>query len=84
MRVITLPNGKQVRLSVYCAAWRTLKTLDPSEERKGWEWYPVKAGLILRRISEGVHDRVNKRGGLVVRELSDNRLHRLIRKRRAD
>lgn len=59
-RVIGLPNGKQCRLSVYCAAWRTLKTLDPEAEVKGWEWYPVPARDILRRLHEGLHERINR------------------------
>lgn len=61
-RVVTLPNGKQVPLSAYIAAWRVVKRADPEEEFRGWEWYPVPARDILagfrrgldRRITEGI------------------------------
>jgi len=57
---ITLPNGKACSLGVYVNAWRKLKKMDTNEEIKGWEWYPVSAGRILRKISYGVHDRINR------------------------
>jgi hypothetical protein len=59
-RFITLPNGKACPLPVYCAAWVTLKTLDPNAEIGSWEWYPVKARDILRELRAGLHDRINR------------------------
>lgn len=72
-----LPNGNAVRTRAYVASWRLLKTLPPNEEVKGWEWYATPVRLILRDISYSVHDRVNRRGGLVIRELSEKRLFKL-------
>ena len=60
-RYIRLPNGKRCPLPVYCAAWVTLKTLDPDAEIGSWEWYPVKAKEILRELRAGLHDRINRR-----------------------
>lgn len=69
-----LPNGNAVRARVYIDSWRTLKRLPRHEEVKGWNWYATPVGRILDHIMEGVHDRINKRGGLVIRELSERRL----------
>jgi hypothetical protein len=60
MAAIGLPNDKRCSISTYCRAWRTLKTLPPEAEVKGWEWYPVPARDILRRLHEGLHDRINR------------------------
>ncbi len=60
-RVIHLPNGKACSLPTYCAAWRTLKTIAPDAEIKGWEWYPIEARDILRDLRAGMHDRINRR-----------------------
>ena len=73
----TLPNGKSVRTRVYVASWKTLKALPPSEQVNGWNWFATNACWILRSISDGVHDRINKRGGLVIRDLSERRLFKL-------
>lgn len=59
-RVIVLPNGKRCSLPTYGHSWRTLKTLDPDAEVKGWEWYPCWARDILRELHEGLHDRINR------------------------
>lgn len=68
VQVIVLPNGTRLRLGDYCQAWKRLKTLPPETGISGWEWYPVEARHILGRLREGVHDRINRRGGLVIRE----------------
>lgn len=73
-RVIVLPNGKSVGLGVYCSSWRILKTVRPGKHVHGWEWYPVPAYRILASIRAAIHDRINQRGGLVVRECSERRL----------
>jgi hypothetical protein len=62
--VILLPNGKRCSLGEYCKSWRTLKTLPPDTEVKGWTWFPVKARMILTAIRRGVQERINMRGGL--------------------
>lgn len=63
-RVVTLPTGSMVTIGTYLTSWRKLKALPPSKEVSNWEWYPVEAGHILRRLSEGVNDRINIRGKL--------------------
>ena len=80
-KAIGLPNGKWVRLAVYCDSWRALKTLHPDQQVSGWEWYPVPARDILARLRHGVHDRINIRGGIVLREPSLARIHRQLRRR---
>jgi len=72
-----LPNGKSIRTRAYVAAWKTLKTLPPNEQVNGWNWFATHAYWILQSIRAGVHDRVNRRGGLVIRELSEKRLFKL-------
>lgn len=59
-RAITLPSGKRVSLGAYVAAWRKLKTIDPETEIMDWDWFPVTARDVLRQISDGVHDRINR------------------------
>jgi hypothetical protein len=59
-RVNLLPSGKRCSPPTYCQCWRTLKTLDPDTEVKGWEWYPYKATEILRELRYGLHDRINR------------------------
>ena len=75
-RMITLPNRKQVTLGAYVAAWKTLLTCDPDEEVRGWTWYPIEARYVLRAMREGLQDRINQRGGLVIREANPSRIRR--------
>lgn len=81
VRVITIPNGKRVTLGQYCAAWKALKGMDPQAEVKGWEWYTVPASHVLRRMREGLEDRINRRGGLVIRTASEKRIRRQLERR---
>ena len=81
MQVIVLPSGRRVTLGTYAAAWRRLKALPPETPVEGWEWYPVPAREILWHISNGVTDRINRRGGLVIREASRERILRQLRRR---
>lgn len=67
-RVITLPNGRSVPLPVYCTAWRKLKTVPADSKITGWGHWPTEGGDILSEMRAGLHDRVNIRGGLTVRE----------------
>jgi hypothetical protein len=70
-RVIILPNGKQCGLPTYVHAWKTIQRMvrdgKGSEEIKGFGDWPEAASNVLRRIQYGVDNRVNIRGGLVVR-----------------
>jgi hypothetical protein len=57
---IGLPNGKRSVLPTYCAAWRTLKTLDPKAQVKGWDDFPADAADVLRDMRAGLADRINR------------------------
>jgi len=60
-RVITLPSGRSVTLGEFVRSWRLLQTLPAGRDiDRGWNWYPESAGEILRQISRGVHDRINR------------------------
>lgn len=66
--IIGLPDGRQILLSEYLRSWKKLLTLPPQTSVERWEWFPCSAAEILRQISAGVHDRINQRGGLSVRQ----------------
>ncbi len=57
---IGLPNGRDCSLGVYVQAWRKLRELSPETECPGWGHFPEEAGEILRTMSAGVHDRINR------------------------
>ncbi len=69
---VRLPNGRRVELRAYVAAWRRLLSMDAGEMVAGWDYYPCAAGDVLREMRRGLHDRINRRGGLVN---SDSRVH---------
>lgn len=75
-RYFILPNGNRCGLRCYLDSWRQLRATAPHAEVRGWSWHPVKAGQILAEIRAGIHDRINTRGGLVVREASPARIQR--------
>ena len=68
IKTIRLPNGRSVTLSAYVAGWKFLKDVPPNLEIKGWGDFPCYAAEVLRDFAHGLHDRINLRGGLVVRE----------------
>ena len=65
---ITLPNSNRVSLGAYARVWRQLKAMRPDQEVKGWTFHPERATVILRAMRAGMHDRINTRGGITVRE----------------
>jgi hypothetical protein len=71
-RVIILPNGKQCGLTTYVHAWKTIRRMvrdgNGREEIKGFGDWPRPAASILRSIQYGVDDRVNIRGGVILRD----------------
>lgn len=77
MRIITLPNGNRVSLRTYVAHWKLLKTFQLDELIVGWSHTATPAGWILSDIRKGVHDRINQRGGLVIRDVSAARINKL-------
>lgn len=78
---IKLPTGRVVGLHAYVAAFNRAKALPPDATVRGWQWFPVEAREVVRDYRRAIDDRVNLRGGLVVRTPSDARLLRLMRDR---
>lgn len=62
-RVIGLPDGRQIRISIFLASWQRIKTLPPDATVNGWNWYPLTAREVLADISRGVLDRISLRSG---------------------
>jgi len=71
-RVIVLPNGHQVTLGEYVRSWKAIQALHESGQGRrlvaNWGHFPTAASEILGAIRRGVMDRINIRGGLVIRE----------------
>lgn len=67
-RAVTLPNGRRVGLGVYVRAWKALKGYAPDDVVGGFDYFPNTAEAVLFRLRAGLTDRINTRGGLVVRE----------------
>ena len=65
---ITIPNGYRVSLRAYAQAWRRAKALPPDLRITGWQDFSVTAADVVRDFTAGLHDRINQRGGIVVRE----------------
>lgn len=66
LRIITLPNGNPCSLPTYVGAWRAIKAApSPAALFPGFGHWPMPAAQILARLSEGVQDRINIRGGLI-------------------
>lgn len=59
-RVIQLPCGRNVTLGEYVRSWRVLRSLPPRKPVANWGHFPEEAGDILRAISFGVQDRINR------------------------
>ena len=59
--VIKLPNGRRVGLKTYVSAWRMLKQTNPNRLVSGFNYHDEEAGFILRKIKDGVQDRINQR-----------------------
>lgn len=57
---ITLPNNRRVSVGTYANAWKTLKSLSPDALMPGFDYLPERADVILRKMREGLHDRINK------------------------
>jgi len=60
VRIITLPNGKQVTLGRYVQAWKKLLEIDPDTEIAGWGFEAQPASSILREMRRGLDDRINR------------------------
>lgn len=63
VRVITLGDGTQVRLSDYLRAVKMAKANPDTQFDRGLTcWWPCKGKEIMRQFLEGVQDRINQRG----------------------
>lgn len=67
MKTIQIHSNKQISLSMYLTAWKTLKQI-PIESRNTLEvkeslctWWPVTVNECLKQYSDAVHDRINQR-----------------------
>ncbi len=68
VHVIVLPSGRRVRVGEYVRSWRALKAAPPEALVSHWDHFPTKACDVLQQLSAGVHDRINRRGGLTLTE----------------
>lgn len=59
IRVVTLPNGRQVPLRAYVAAWRVVRK-NPAESFKGFGHFSMTGAEIRRELLAGMHDRINR------------------------
>jgi uncharacterized protein YfbU (UPF0304 family) len=57
---IRLPNGRSCSIARYVAAWRTLRDMKPNARVEGFDYFMSEACDVLRRMREGMHDRINK------------------------
>lgn len=92
-RTITIPSGVRVSLAAYTAAWRRVKD-NPGAVVNGWDAFPVTGADVRAEMARGMHDRINRRGGVTVRPdgelwwawrrdqraIQDYRLHRIVRR----
>lgn len=58
---VRVPRGSLVSLGRYIAAWKALKQLPSGASIAGWDHFPTPASDVLRRMREGLHDRINRR-----------------------
>ena len=65
-RVIVLPSGARVSIGHYASTWRELKTMEPDQSVRGWNWFSVSVREVLADMRAGLHDRINQRGGVVL------------------
>ena len=68
LRYISLPAvNMKVSLSAYCGAVRLAKANPEQEFKHGFTtWWPTMGREIVRQFREGLHDRINIRGGEAV------------------
>lgn len=60
MKEIRLPNFRRVSVAEYVRCWKALKAMNPEAEVRGFYHFTAAARDILRSMSEGVEDRINK------------------------
>lgn len=78
-KTIALGYGASMPLGRYCEVVRMAKTnFDARWRRSFGGFWPATSADILREFREGVHDRINKRGGLIIREANEGRVFRAL------
>jgi hypothetical protein len=60
LHIIVKPDGKAVFADDYARVWRKLKASDPAAQVKNWDHFPCDVAKVLRDMSDGLHDRINK------------------------
>jgi hypothetical protein len=60
-KFIIKPDGKPVSIGEYVRSWRIIKAGPHTAIIAGFEPFPCTAAEILRKISRGVEDRINRR-----------------------
>lgn len=60
IHLITLPGGRKVTAGEYVRSWKILRTLPANRPVANWDHFPTPAGAILREISRGCADRINR------------------------
>lgn len=63
-QAMILPSGEVVGIGYFVSEWKRLLDMPAGVEVTGWDWFPTKREWVLHKISIGVHDRINIRGGL--------------------
>lgn len=60
--VIRLPNGRQVTIPTYCAAFRRVRSADPNQwiNPRDWDGFGCRADRLLRQMRDGMAERINR------------------------
>jgi hypothetical protein len=71
--VIKIPSGQQVTVSAYVAAWNKLRRMTADQlshdvPARQWQWFPVSAAEVLSDMRTAMHDRINRRAALSIRD----------------
>jgi hypothetical protein len=76
--VIVLGHGGQVSIPVYVAGVKhAIANPDKTFKRGLTGFWPVTGAEVAQQFRASVHDRINQRGGLVVRSVDESRLNAL-------
>jgi hypothetical protein len=76
---VILGNGKAVSIGAYVRAIQIAKANPSATFKHGLTgWWPVTGAEIVQQFSAGVQERINQRGGLVMREPNRSRIQRAL------
>jgi hypothetical protein len=72
MKTIALTvDGRQISAQSFISGIRNAKANPKKEYKQGFNWFPETGEAIVRRYHKMINDKINERGGLVIRELKD-------------